>query len=319
MTPKSTPDTPIYQIKVTLEGCKPPIWRRLLVRSDITLGDLHDIVQAAFGWWDYHLHQFIVGRTYYGEPDPEYSDYVDMHDEQDVTLAKITAGEGFKFRYEYDFGDSWLHQVLVEKILPPEPGQEYPICVKGKRACPPEDVGGIGGYYNFLEAIADPHHEEHESYLEWVGGAFDPEAFDLKEVNQALDALRKGLTRQEGSAELALEEERSLALISRGVVIIKPKQPLVDWVNRTMPLSTPLTLEELVHDCTAILVPDLDSREAVLAYLESLKLSLFEMELENWNREPSNWPAERTTELFDAWFDIEVHSMVWDLVEAQAE
>jgi hypothetical protein len=191
MTSSKIPsDTPVYQIKVTLKGSKPPIWRRLLVRSDITLGDLHPIIQAAFGWWDYHLHQFIVGRIYYGEPHPDYFDYVDMHDEQDVTLGQIAAGEGFKFRYEYDFGDSWLHQVLVEKVLPLEPGQDYPVCIKGRRACPPEDVGGISGYYGFLEAIQDPDHEEHDSYLEWVGGEFDPEAFDLEEVNQALDALR---------------------------------------------------------------------------------------------------------------------------------
>jgi hypothetical protein len=188
---KSTAKVPIFQIKVTLEGSKPPIWRRLLVRGDITLGDLHRIIQAAFGWWDYHLHQFIVGRTYYGEPHPDYFDYMEMRDEQEVRLVQIASGEGFKFRYEYDFGDSWLHQVLVEKILPPEPGQAYPVCVKGRRACPPEDVGGIWGYYSFLEAIQDPNHEEHEEYLEWVGGAFDPEAFDLEEVNEVLQALRQ--------------------------------------------------------------------------------------------------------------------------------
>jgi hypothetical protein len=193
MTPsKRTIDAPIYQIKVTLEDSKPPIWRRLQVRSDITLADLHRIIQAAMGWWDYHLHQFIVGGTYFGEPHPDYYDYVDMHDERDATLRQIAPGEGFKFRYEYDFGDSWLHQVLVEKVLPPEAGQSYPVCVKGRRACPPEDVGGVWGYYGFLEAIQDPNHPEHENYLEWIGGEFDPEAFDLDEVNQALRTLREG-------------------------------------------------------------------------------------------------------------------------------
>ena len=120
-----------------------------------------------------------------------------MHDERDVTFSQIGSGEGFRFRYEYDFGDGWLHQVLVEKVLPPEPGRDYPVCVKGRRACPPENVGGIWGYYGFLEAIQNPDHEEHDSYLEWVGGEFDPEAFDLEEVNQALNALRQGLTRQQ--------------------------------------------------------------------------------------------------------------------------
>ena len=191
-TTKGATDTPIYQIKVTLEGSKPPIWRRLLVLGDITLGDLHSIIQAAFGWWDYHLHQFIIGGIYFGVPHPDYEDYLDMNDERKIRLHQITERDGFKFRYEYDFGDGWLHQVLVEKILPPEPGQDYPVCIKGRRACPPEDVGGIWGYYYFLEAIGDPEHEEHDQYLEWAGDEFDPAAFDLEEANHALRALRKG-------------------------------------------------------------------------------------------------------------------------------
>ncbi len=189
MTPtKSTTDAPIYQIKVTLENSKPSIWRRILVRSDVTLARLHRILQVVMGWGDYHLHQFIVGQTYFGEPHPDYGS--EMYDEKRVKLNQIVPGEGFKFRYEYDFGDSWLHQLLVEKIAPPEPGQHYPACVKGRRASPPEDVGGVWGYDSFLEAIRDPDHPEHEDYLEWVGGEFDPEVFDLDEVNAALRALR---------------------------------------------------------------------------------------------------------------------------------
>lgn len=181
-------DVPIYQIKVTLEDSKPPIWRRILVRSDIALGELHDILQAVMGWADYHLHQFIVGRTYYGVPHPDYG--FDIRDEKRVKLNQIVTGEKFKFRYEYDFGDGWLHNLLVEKVLPPEPGQQYPVCVKGKRACPPEDVGGVWGYDDFLEAIRNPDHPEHEDYLVWVGGEFDPEEFALDEVNEVLRGLR---------------------------------------------------------------------------------------------------------------------------------
>lgn len=177
----------IYQIKVTLQNSKPPIWRRLLVPGDTTLADLHDIIQVAMGWEDYHLHQFIIQGEYYGEPSPD--DLFDVHDERKVTLRQIAPHEGFRFRYEYDFGDGWLHQILVEKILPPEPGQFYPVCIAGKQACPPEDVGGIWGYYEFLEAIQDPDHPEHEDYLEWIGGEFDPEAFDLEAVNQGLRAM----------------------------------------------------------------------------------------------------------------------------------
>lgn len=181
-------EVPVYQIKVTLNDSKPPIWRRILVRGDTTLGQLHGILQAVMGWADYHLHQFTVGQRYYGVPHPDYG--FEMHDEGPVTLNDIIPGEKFRFRYEYDFGDSWLHNLLVEKILAPEPGQHYPVCIKGKRACPPEDVGGIWGYADFLEAIRTPDHPEHEDMLEWVGGEFDPEAFDLHEVNEALRALR---------------------------------------------------------------------------------------------------------------------------------
>ena len=191
MSPKkASTDAPIYQIKVTLDESKPPIWRRILVRSDITLGQLHNVIQAVMmGWADYHLHQFIVGETYYGVPDPDYEGFLEMHDESRVRLNQIVTGEGFKFRYEYDFGDSWEHILAVEKVLPPEPGQQVPMCIKGKRACPPEDVGGVWGYAEFLEAMRDPEHEDHEMYLEWIGGEFDPEEFDLEETNEILRGL----------------------------------------------------------------------------------------------------------------------------------
>ncbi len=178
----------IYQIKATLDESKPPIWRRLLVPSSITLEKFHYMLQVAMGWTNSHLHQFIVGQTYFGEPHPDYG--FGMRDERDVKLNQVVTGEGFKFHYEYDFGDGWLHNLLVEKVLEPEPGQQYPVCIKGKRACPPEDVGGIWGYYGFLEAIQDPDHPEHEMYVEWIGGEFDPEEFDLEEMNEILRDLR---------------------------------------------------------------------------------------------------------------------------------
>lgn len=192
--PQSPAEAPIYQIKVTLENSRPPIWRRLLVPGDVTLAQLHDIIQVAMGWEDYHLHQFIVGNVFYGEPHPDYG--FEMRDERRVTLREVAPQGGSKFHYEYDFGDGWLHQILVEKILPPEPERFYPVCIKGKRACPPEDVGGIWGYYDFLEAIGNPDHPEHEDYLEWVGGAFDPEALDLEEVNERLQALAEGWSKK---------------------------------------------------------------------------------------------------------------------------
>ena len=178
----------VCQIKVTLDSSSPPIWRRILVPGNVTLEKLHYILQVAMGWTDSHLHQFIVGQTYYGEPDPEYGPT--MRDEGRVKLSRIVTGVGFQFRYEYDFGDSWLHTLSVEEILLPEPGQQYPVCLDGKLACPPEDVGGVGGYYLFLEAIQEPEHPEHEDYLEWIGGDFDPDEFDLNETNRILRRLR---------------------------------------------------------------------------------------------------------------------------------
>ena len=156
---KSSDAVNIYQIKVTLKHSKPPIWRRTQVPGDVNLGRLHRILQVVMGWEDYHLHQFIVGDDYYGEPHPDYEVWgPEMRDEGRASLAQIAPGEKAKFLYEYDFGDGWEHELLVEKILPPEPGVDYPRCLKGKRACPPEDVGGVWGYANFLEAISDPGH-----------------------------------------------------------------------------------------------------------------------------------------------------------------
>jgi hypothetical protein len=186
-------ETRIYQIKITLNESKPPIWRRVLVRDDINLARFHYIIQAAMGWTNSHLHQFIVGQTYFGEPHPDYDYGFDMLDERRVKLKQIVPGEGFTFRYEYDFGDSWLHDLLVEKVLEPEPGQQYPLCVKGRRACPPEDVGGIWSYNYFLESTQNPDHPDYpgdEDILEWLGGEFGPTTFDMDETNEILRELR---------------------------------------------------------------------------------------------------------------------------------
>lgn len=181
----------IYQIKVTLKYSKPPIWRRIQVPGDTRLDKLHMILQAVMGWWDAHLHQFIVDdNTYYGEPHPDYGGWVEMKDEKKIRLYQLAPNEKYKFVYEYDFGDSWEHILLVEKIFPPEAGVKYPRCVKGKLACPPEDVGGIWGYYYFLEVLQNPDHPEHEDMIEWIGEDFDPQKFDLDEANAALQHIR---------------------------------------------------------------------------------------------------------------------------------
>lgn len=178
----------IYQFKITLYESRPPIWRRVQVSSDISLHRLHKIIQTVMGWEDYHLHKFIVGDSYYGEPDPYYDS--DMDDDKKVRLSEVVLGEGHWFDYEYDFGDSWLHRILMEKTLQPESGMKYPRLIKGKRACPPEDVGGMWGYEEFLEAIRDPGHPEHKDMLDWAGDEFDPEEFDIDEINQRLAKIR---------------------------------------------------------------------------------------------------------------------------------
>ena len=175
---------PIYQLRVALNGIRPPIWRRILVPGDMKLSVLSEILLNTMGWFGYHMHQFIVDGVYYGEPDPDY--FFEMEDESKFTLQQIAPRAGKKFKYEYDFGDSWEHTVKVEKVLAPEEGMTYPVCIKGKRACPPEDVGGVWGYAEFLETISDSDNEEAEEMLDWAGGDFDPEDFDLDEINSQL-------------------------------------------------------------------------------------------------------------------------------------
>ncbi len=180
----------IYQLKISLRYTRPPIWRRIQVSGDVTLAKLHEIIQVAMGWYDSHLHQFIVGKTYYGVPSKDDFLGVDLKDEKKARLSQVLSSPKRKIVYEYDFGDGWEHGILLEKILSPEAGVRYPRCIGGARACPPEDCGGTGGYENFLAAIRDPDHEEHDEYLDWIGGEFDPEEFDVDEFDAALRHIK---------------------------------------------------------------------------------------------------------------------------------
>ncbi len=183
----------IYQLKVTLLDTRPPIWRRLLVPSGLTLDVLHDVLQVAMGWTDSHLHEFRIGQKRFGKPDPEdeLMDLPAVIDETTAHLCMVLAKARAKAVYTYDFGDSWEHAIVVEKVLQPEPGVAYPLCVDGKLRCPPEDCGSIPGYYNLLEVIRNPTHEQHEEMMEWLGGEYDPEAFSVDDVNQGLAPLQR--------------------------------------------------------------------------------------------------------------------------------
>ena len=170
--PKATRATgKVYQLKITLKDIKPPVWRRVLV-PDCSLEELHEVIQAAMGWENYHLYDFEVGGRHY--TDPRGMDDLDMEDAGKVKLSGVAPEGKAKLRYTYDFGDNWQHEVLVEKVVPPEDGRKYPVCIAGKRSCPPEDCGGPWGYMEFAEAIKDPEHERHEEFVEWRG-EFDPE------------------------------------------------------------------------------------------------------------------------------------------------
>ncbi len=186
------------QVRVTLADIEPPIWRRLVVPWTFHLGQLHLVIQAAFGWWNCHLHEFRIGGLSYGDPEqigtPEVEGDARSFDETEVRLLDFGRGEHVGFLYVYDFGDGWDHTVAFERLLTLDPPPRVATCLDGARARPPEDVGGVGGYEGFLEILADPQHPEHQETKQWAGGHFDPEWFDRalcdREVRTALRANR---------------------------------------------------------------------------------------------------------------------------------
>jgi hypothetical protein len=183
---KTQPHEHVYQIKVTLLGIRPAIWRRLLVPSSITLHRLHHVLQTAMGWQDGHMHQFVTANgEYFGRPGPA-SGLTDIKNENRFALDQLLRRQKQAIVYEYDFGDSWEHRIVLERVLTAAEAGAVPRCTGGKRACPPEDCGGVPGYWRLLEAIRDPSHPDAEELREWLGGGFDPEAFDPTAVNARL-------------------------------------------------------------------------------------------------------------------------------------
>ena len=193
MATKTESVSDIYQIKVTLLGTKPPIWRRLLVPADLTLAQLHNVLQIAMGWEDGHMHEFRVGQRRFGQPEPAdpFMRMPRTESERTARLSAVLGRTGAKMIYTYDFGDGWEHGIVLEKQLPADPGTTYPLCIDGKLACPPEDCGGIPGFYDLLDALDDPNHERHDELSDWIGDDFDPQAFSLDSVNRKLAPKRR--------------------------------------------------------------------------------------------------------------------------------
>lgn len=189
-TRRPTKSDLLFQFTITLLDINPAIWRRIQV-PDCTLTDLHEYIQAAFGWGNYHLHQFEIDGVRYSQPAPDGDDFgMDFEDETHVLLGKLLpkSAKRTRWQYEYDFGDGWRHEVLFEGFPPIDPKAKAPLCLEGERACPPEDCGGPPGYEDYLAAIADPQDEQHEEMLQWRG-PFDPSVFDAKKATRV---MRKG-------------------------------------------------------------------------------------------------------------------------------
>jgi hypothetical protein len=192
MTPTRSQPGPntALRLRIQLNGVDPVVWRQLLVPGKVRLAKLGQMLLAAMGWNNSHLHAFRVGDTSYGMQDDDDDDFPDDEiDEQSVTVLQALR-EHQTFTFDYDFGDGWEHDVVIEELIHSDTGLKFAVCLDGERACPPDDVGGPGGYVNFLEAIADDDHEEHDDFLEWVGGSFDPAEFDVANANALLQKLR---------------------------------------------------------------------------------------------------------------------------------
>jgi hypothetical protein len=174
----------VHQLKVALRRAQPPVWRRIVTRSEVTLADLAPVLEAAMGWESYHLHLFEADGVRYTMSDSDSED--DELDERQFRLGDVLPDVGKEMRFDYDFGDGWQHDVLVEAVFPLEPGVAYPVCLAGSRACPPEDCGGPWGYAELVEALADPSHPDHNDLKEWALPDFDPARFDLEATNEAM-------------------------------------------------------------------------------------------------------------------------------------
>ena len=312
----------VYQMRVSLVDIDPPIWRRFQVTSDRTLHRLHLILQAVMEWDDYHLYEFTIDGVPYGKPDDEYEP--DMKQARRYRLSDVIHSEGQRITYVYDFGDEWEHEIVVEEMHRLEPDGLYPVCLAGKRASPPEDCGGVTGYYDMLEILGDPEHEEHEDMVLWArrdGRDYDPEDCNLKSINRELRYHWQKRRRHILSIYPPSDYQRlpGAYSVNRSIAIIKPKKPFLKWLTGVPDGYPELTLKEIQSDCVSILLPEYDHEEEVTGYIEVMHRDLFEMELDAWCRDRSTWPKSRNLGTFRQWFDVEIHSVVLDILGEDIE
>ena len=189
MDRSSPSEDSIFTLKITLLGTKPAVWRRVEVLDCINLENLHYIVQCVMGWDNCHLHQYLSGKERYGVPSPD-NDYHHVHDESQFVLADIFKRKGTKLKYEYDFGDGWLHEIVLESRVAATAEHTHPVCLGGARNCPPEDVGGVWGYAELLESVSNPRHPRRRQFEEWLDEIYDPDRFDLNEINKVLGLMK---------------------------------------------------------------------------------------------------------------------------------
>lgn len=178
----------IFQIQIVLRGSKPKIWRRVLIPSDMSLADFHEVIQTSMGWENSHLHYFEKNNTFYTLK-IEGDDFLDENnkiDYRDLTVADLLTKKHDRITYEYDYGDRWEHDIFLEDITAVNPQIKYPVCIEGKMSCPPEDCGGINGYHDILFILKNPQHKYYENYKDWLDERFDPEYFNIDEVNRRL-------------------------------------------------------------------------------------------------------------------------------------
>ena len=196
----------LWQVTITIAHIEPAIWRRLLLPEDLNFAQLHEVIQAAFGWTDSHLHQFVVGGIVIGAPefDETGGNRYRTFEASEVFLRDLDLLHwgAAKILYQYDFGDGWHHWITLDRQLAEAAGETYPLLIDGRRSAPPEDSGGPHGYMNFLQAWRNPEHENHRSMRRWAGRRFDPEAFDQEKTQTA---IRWGLRRCRGNYRFRME------------------------------------------------------------------------------------------------------------------